>query len=414
MVVLSDLSQFNLEVLFFFIFYWKMKDLQEYSETLTGASMLSPEGASLMMADYSLHDEMLLNLHWTLQSVNVPEARLSKPTWTIRLHNDSNVDTKGRLIRLLPDFSDFFPTTVVSILYRCESQESDRGKCFYFESIKTTPRNVFVDLERIGALSIIEEWDLAWDVMAPLQNGLLNETTQQDVLTLGYIHDDTIESPWYHVLHQSRESKFDFSRTEYDLPAVLHDSHHLPNSLLRRLLIAQMFTMAYVTYWTSMDGINQREILQLKDITFWYNSEILPDEPRGDFLSEDPTLALKLQLCWQTILGQVEAHPVTHEGRGWRLTHGEMLHCLAISVYIILSGKNITFEPETRSISLAKQRVRNSIEFMRTSEAGVPLPSLLIDEVYQALRWEQPANLQTELLKCIKGSGSHWNKRAKH
>ena len=54
---------------------------------------------------------------------------------------------------------------------------------------------MFADLERVGALSLIEEWDLAWDVMAPLHMGLLNETTQQDVLTLGYIHDDTIESP---------------------------------------------------------------------------------------------------------------------------------------------------------------------------------------------------------------------------
>ena len=117
MVVVSDLYQSKLEVLFFFVFpLLEDERLTKYLETLAGASMSSPEGAKLTMADYSLHDDMLLDLHWTLQSVTVPKATLSKSFWTIRLHNDPNVDAKGRLIRLLPDFSDFSPTTVVSTL----------------------------------------------------------------------------------------------------------------------------------------------------------------------------------------------------------------------------------------------------------------------------------------------------------
>jgi len=97
------------------------------------------------------------------------------------------------------------------------------------------------------------------------------------------------------------------------------------------------------------------QVLQLKDITFWYNPEVIPDEPRSDYFSTDSTLALKLQPCWQTVIGQVVARKMSDYEQ--KLTHGDILHCLVISVYSILSGKVIPFELEQRSLDLATERL---------------------------------------------------------
>jgi len=65
----------------------------------------------------------------------------------------------------------------------------------------------------------------------------------------------------------------------------------------------------------------------------WYNPEVIPGESQLEFLDEDSALALELQPCWQTVLGQVTAYQeIDFDTSG--LTHGDILHCLVISVYI--------------------------------------------------------------------------------
>jgi len=107
---------------------------------------------------------------------------------------------------------------------------------------------VFEDLERIGALSRISTWDSAWDVMVePYGEVTTKDFLEEDVLTLGYVCTNSVKTTWYHVLHQSRKSKLDFVRTPYDLADILHAGHSLHDSLSGRLVIAQLFTLAYVS-----------------------------------------------------------------------------------------------------------------------------------------------------------------------
>jgi len=247
---------------------------------------------------------MLLNLHRALRSVNLPTGSLSAPIWTIRLYNDPNGDAKAKLIRLLPGYPESAPTTVVTMLYRCESPESTRGKRYFVESVKLTQDMVFENLDRIGLLSRITTWDPAWYVMAEFHEEVpIADSWEQDVLSLGYVRTRNSKTPWYHALHQSRESTFDLSRSEYQLPFILHPDHYWLDSFQRRLSIAKAFTMAYTSYVRSMCRIKHPEPPQLKDITFWYKAEVIPGESQLEFLDEDSALALELQPCWQTVLG---------------------------------------------------------------------------------------------------------------
>ena len=274
------------------------------------------------------------------------------------------------------------------MLYRCESTESARGKRYFVESVKMTEDMVFEKLDRIGALSRITAWNPAWDVMVePHEEVPIADSLEQDLLSLGYVHTLSSKTRWYHALHQSRESTFDFSRSEYQLPFILHHDHYWPDSFQRRLSIAKVLTIAYMSYSRSMCRI-RRELPQLKDITFWYNPEVIPMEPQHEFLHENSALALELQPFWQTTLGQVAAY----QEIGFDmpdLTDGNILHCLVISVYIILSGENVTFELGSESLDSATDRVCKKLRHMQMSEDESLLPRPLLNQMCHALRWER-------------------------
>jgi len=79
---------------------------------------------ALMLPDCSLRDVMLLNLHRALSTVKLPKDSLSTPIWTLRLYNDPDKDAKAKLMELLPGLPRFTPTTIISMLYRCETSQS--------------------------------------------------------------------------------------------------------------------------------------------------------------------------------------------------------------------------------------------------------------------------------------------------
>ena len=230
--------------------------------------------------------------------------------------------------------------------------------------------------------------------------------SKQDILTLGYVHTNSAKIIWYHALYQSRESRLDFARTTYDLTDVLRVGNSLHDSLSRRLCMAQLFTLAYVTYGRSMHQFGQLEMLQLQDVIFWYIPESMPNEAQNSFFNEDSALALKLQPCWQTILGQISARRRVTNCE-WALTCCDMLHCLVLSVHSILSGENTTFELEKKSLDIATDRL---YEKLRYTTISVQISIPLREEMCEALRWGYFANLSDELLKRCK---SLWNALSK-
>jgi len=85
-----------------------------------------------------------------------------------------------------------------------------------------------------------------------------------------YIYSDREDSDWFHVLHQSGENFHDWSVTTKTLPVILQEKEYSKVSHWeRRLLIAQMFSLAYIVYKPSMGDEEDLGLLRLKDVTFW-------------------------------------------------------------------------------------------------------------------------------------------------
>ena len=158
-----------------------------------------------------------------------------------------------------------------------------------------------------------------------------------------------------------------------------------------------MLTLLYVTYGRSVYEYRRLEMLRLQNIIFWYDPEVIPDEPLSYFFSKDSTLALKLQPCWQTVLGQVKARRwISDYDRG--LAQGDILHSLVLSVYSVLSGEHITFELKQKSVDFATQRLYEKFKY-----TGIDaISTRLRDELFRALTWDRAANLPREFLMMCK------------
>jgi len=79
------------------------------------------------------------------------------------------------------------------------------------------------------------------------------------------------------------------------------------------------------------------------------------------------------------------------------LTHGDILHCLVISVYIILSGEYVTFELESDSIVVATDRVCATLRHMQMSHDESLLSRPLLNHMCHALKWERLGYTPPEL-----------------